>query len=176
MKGSQTTSSPGVEVIPAAPEQEPIVANLLELYAHDFSDLIDLKLGPDGRFGYEALPLYWTESNHYPFLVRVDGHWAGFVLARKGSAISGDDNVWDMTEFFIVRGYRRLGIGTTVAHDIWRRFPGEWEVRVIDRNQKARDFWHAAISEFVGGTVQPSAFEKQGRVWYVFSFESRPAA
>jgi len=175
MESSKTTSSPDVEVIPALPEQQPIVANLLELYAHDFSELIDLKLGPDGRFGYEPLPLYWTESNHHPFLVRVDGHWAGFVLARKGSAISDDENVWDMAEFFIVRGYRRLGVGTKVAHNIWTRFPGKWEVRVIDRNVRARDFWQVAIGTFIGRTVQPSRFEKQGKVWQVFSFESWPA-
>ena len=33
----QTTSSVSVEVIPASPEQELILANLVELYAHDFS-------------------------------------------------------------------------------------------------------------------------------------------
>ena len=49
------------------------MANLLELYAHDFSELRRLKLREDGRFGYEALPLYWTEPGRYPFLIRVDG-------------------------------------------------------------------------------------------------------
>ena len=134
MEITQATSSVSVELIPASPEQKPILANLLELYAHDFSEFIDLRLGADGRFGYEPLPLYWTEPNRYPFLIMIDDHWAGFVLARGGSQISGDENVWDMAEFFIARGYRRLGVGTEVAHDIWRRFPGKWEVRVRDRN------------------------------------------
>jgi hypothetical protein len=53
----QTTSSVKVEIIPALEEQEPILANLLELYAHDFSEFIDLKLGADGRFGYKHLPI-----------------------------------------------------------------------------------------------------------------------
>jgi hypothetical protein len=46
-----------IEVIPARPEQEPILANLLELYAHDFSEFRKLELGCDGRFGYGGLPL-----------------------------------------------------------------------------------------------------------------------
>jgi hypothetical protein len=46
----QTTSSVKVEIIPALEEQEPILANLLELYAHDFSEFIDLNLGADGRY------------------------------------------------------------------------------------------------------------------------------
>ena len=111
-----------VEIIPALPEQEPILANMLELYAHDFSEFIDLRLGADGRFGYERLPLYWTDSNRYPFLIRADGHLAGFVFVRRGSEISGDADVWDMAEFFIVRGFRRLGLGMKAAHEIGEDF------------------------------------------------------
>ena len=176
MEISQAPSSASIEVIPASSEQKPIVANLLELYAHDFSEFIDLKLGADGRFGYEQLPLYWEETNRYPFLIRVSDHWAGFALTRTASQVSGDENVWDMAEFFVVRGYRRLGIGTKAAHNIWRRFPGKWEVRVIDRNQKAQSFWRGAISEFVGKTVQGAPFEKDGNAWHAFSFDSRLAA
>jgi len=170
---SQTTSPVNVKVISASPEQEPILANLLELYVHDFSELIDLKLGADGRFGYKQLPLYWKEPDRYPFLIRVDGHWGGFVLARRGSQLSGDENIWDMTEFFIVRGCRRLGVGTKVAREIWRRFPGTWEVRVIDRNQKAKDFWRRAIGDFLGEAIDPISFEKAGEGWSLFSFEAK---
>jgi predicted acetyltransferase len=171
MTVAQTTSV-NVEIIPAVQEHEPILANLLELYAHDFSEFIDLKLGADGRFGYEHLPLYWRELSRYPFLIMVNGHWAGFVFVRLGSQISADNNIWDMAEFFIVRGYRRLGVGMIAAHEIWKQFPGKWEVRVIDRNQKAKQFWSRAIGEFLGRTVNPIALLKNGEGWHVFSFEA----
>jgi predicted acetyltransferase len=176
METSQTTSSVIVDVIPASPEQEEILANLLELYMHDFSEFIGLKLDANGRFGYEHLPLYWKEPNRYPFLIMVNDHWAGFVFVRKGSRISGDENIWDMAEFFIVRGYRRLGIGSRVALEIWEMFPGTWEVRVIERNQKAKEFWGRAIREFIGKAIDPVAFNKDGEGWHVFSFESKHAA
>jgi len=164
-----------VEIIPALPEQQPILANLLELYAHDFSEFTDLRLGADGRFGYERLSLYWTDSNRYPFLIRADGHLAGFVFVRRGSEISGDADVWDMAEFFIVRGFRRLGLGMKAAHEIWRRFPGKWEVRVMDRNLKAKDFWARAINEFPGKTTEPVWLDKDVKGSTVFSFESEGA-
>jgi predicted acetyltransferase len=172
----QTTSSVKVEIIPALEEQEPILANLLELYAHDFSEFIDLKIGADGRFGYKHLPLYWKESNRYPFLVTLNGHLAGFVFVRGGSEISNDTDVWDMAEFFIVRGYRRLGIGTKVAQEVWEKFPGKWEVRVIDRNQRAMKFWGCAISEFVGKEIDSVPLDQEGEGWHVFSFESERTA
>jgi hypothetical protein len=74
-----------IEVIPATSEQRPILANLLELYAHDFSEFYDLELGADGRFGYKHLPRYWRDPDRHPFLIKVDGRLAGFVLAKRGS-------------------------------------------------------------------------------------------
>jgi predicted acetyltransferase len=161
-----------LEVIRAAPEQEPIVANLLELYAHDFSEFYDVKLGSDGRFGYRDLPLYWREPSRHPFLVKLDGNWAGFALVKRGSAISGDETVWDMAEFFVVRGHRRGGIGTQIAHEIWRQFPGRWEVRVMQSNHAAQHFWRHAIEAFAGQAIDPVRFEKNGESWLLFSFES----
>ncbi len=155
-----------VQVIPATVDQMPIVANLLQLYAHDFSEFHDLELGPDGRFNYPPLPLYWTDPNRYPFLVRIEGKLAGFVLVKRESSI------WDMVEFFVVRGCRRRGIGTAIAHDVWRRFPGLWEVRVMESNQSALQFWQRAISAFTGTAIQPFSIEKDGKAWKVFSFES----
>jgi hypothetical protein len=99
-------------------KQSPILANLLELYAHDFSEFQPLDIGPDGRFGYKSLPLYWSESNRHPFLIRSGGKLAGLALVKRGSEISDRQEVWDMAEFFILRGCRRHRIGGVEA------FPG----------------------------------------------------
>ena len=124
-----------VEVLPAAIEHQPVLANLLELYAHDFSEFSDLKIGADGRFGYSPLALYWKESNRFPFLVKANGELAGFVLVQQGSQVSAAREIWDVAEFFVLRGYRRHGLGARVAHEIWRMFQGPWEVRVADKNR-----------------------------------------
>jgi len=162
-----------IEVIPAAPEQEPTVANLLELYAHDFSEFHDLEIGANGRFGYPSLPLYWSEPGRYPFLVKMDGKLTGLVLVKRGSEVSGNLTVWDMAEFFVLRGCRRRGIGTQLAHEVWRRFPGPWEVRVMQSNVSAHDFWERAISIFTGETIHPVFAEKDGKHWKLYSFESK---
>ncbi|MFP5265583.1 MAG: GNAT family N-acetyltransferase [Blastocatellia bacterium] len=163
------------EVVAATADQESILANLLELYAHDFSEISNLRLNSDGRFGYAPLPLYWRESNRYPLLVKVDDTLAGFVLVKKGSEVSGDEDVWDVAEFFIARGYRRRGIGMKVAHEVWRRFPGRWEVRVMESNTPAKGFWESAIASFIGEVRSPARVEKAGKCWYLFSFESENA-
>jgi predicted acetyltransferase len=165
-----------IEVVPATLEQEPILANLLELYAHDFSEFQDLDLGADGRFGYKYLALYWSEPDRHPFLVRMEGKLAGFVLVKRGSELTGNQAVWDIAEFFVMRGYRRRGIGMQIAHEVWRRFPGAWEVRVMQSNIPAAHFWAHAISTFTGEATDPVRVEKDGECWKLFSFESKRAA
>ena len=151
-----------IEVIPAGPEQEPVLTNLLELYAHVFSEFFDIELGADGKFGYPQLPLYWSEAGRHACLVRADGALAGFVLVKRAAA------VWDMAEFFVARRYRRHGIGTAVAHEVWRQFPGRWEVRVMQVNLAAYAFWGRTIAAFTGGAAESVVVEG----WHVFSFES----
>ena len=165
--------APQVEVLPAAAAQTSILANLLQLYAHDFSEFLDVEIGEDGKFTYNPLPLYWMEAGRHPFLIWVDGKLAGFALVKKGSAFSGNENAWDLAEFFVLRGYRRRGIGTVAANQLWRRLPGSWEVRVMQLNVAAQRFWKQVISGFVRGEVSPVPFEKDGEKWMVFSFDSK---
>jgi hypothetical protein len=93
---------PVLELIPAEREQEPIIANLLELYIHDFSEFNNCELGEDGRFGYRRLPLYWNEPGRHPFLVRIDGKLAGVVL------IASPLGIWPSSLFFAHTGGAEL--------------------------------------------------------------------
>jgi predicted acetyltransferase len=148
------------------------LANLLELYVHDFSDIVAAELGDDGRFGYKNLALYWSEADRHAFLIKVDGKLAGFALVKAGSEISGNGAVWDMAEFFVIRGYRRQGVGSAAACEVLERLPGRWEVRVMDANYLAERFWERAIADFAGKTVRAKEIEKGGQVWHVFGFDS----
>ena len=162
-----------VQLIPAGLVQKPVLANLLELYTHDFCDFLDLELRPDGRFGYRELDLYWSDPDRHPFLVYVDEKLAGFVFVRGMWNGSHAAIAWDMAEFFIVRSYRRRGVGTGVAHQAFRQFPGNWEMRVMDSNRPAQSFWKEVIAQFVGTAVETHRIERDGRIWDVFSFESK---
>jgi predicted acetyltransferase len=162
-----------IELTPAALEQMPILANLLELYVYEFSEMLGLQVGENGRFGYDRLPLYWQDRNRFPFLIR-NGALAGFVLVKRGSEVSGDKAVWDMAEMFVVRSQRRHGIATQVAHEVWRRFPGRWEVRVMETNPAALAFWAHAVASFKGvREATPCHFERPGKgAWNVFAFDT----
>jgi predicted acetyltransferase len=163
-----------IQVIPAALAQKSALANLLELYMHDFCDFLDIELRSDGRFGYKELDLYWSDPDRHPFLVYVDGKLAGLVLVRGLRTGSHATMTWDMAEFFIVRSYRRRGIGACVAQHIFRRFPGAWDVRVMGSNEAAYRFWLHAIKGFAGEGIVATRVQRGGKDWHGFSFESNP--
>ena len=55
---------------------------MLELYQHDLSDIWDQDLDSHGEYGY-ALDRYWDTEGFYPFVVIVNGKYAGFALVNQ---------------------------------------------------------------------------------------------
>jgi len=148
-----------VEILAASLEDKPLIQRMMELYLYDFSAFDHSDLDAHGCFGYPYLDHYWVEEGRHPFLVRVDGKLAGFVLVNQQTRLPG--NEWSVAEFFILRKYRRRGIGKRVAQFIFDQFRGKWEVAEIDSNSDARSFWKAAIGEYTGGTYEEVVLEDE---------------
>lgn len=160
-----------VALAPAGPDEEEALANLVSLYLHDFSEIFGGAPGSDGRFVYDRLPLYFREPERTALLARVEDALAGFALVTRGSWVSGAPDVWDLSEFFVVRGLRRRGVGSAAASAVFARFPGAWEVRALERNPGAVAFWEQAIDRHTKGTFELESWESEpGRAWKVFRF------
>ena len=172
MNHQRNNPSATVEVTPATLEEGPVLSNLYQLYIHDFTDFVERPLRNDGRFDYDPLPPYWSEPSRFPFIVWVDAKLAGFALVKRGSDFSGNTDVWDMADFFVVRGLRGRGVGYSAAKSIWQQFLGPWEVRVITTNVPAQQFWSKAISRFLGKAIEPALVTKGEETRYLFRFES----
>lgn len=127
-----------VQVQPVVFEDKDVLGQLLELYLHDLSKFTGADVGSHGVYGYFYLDDYWTEPDRYPFLLRVEDHWAGLALVRAGSPN-------DMTEFFVMRKYRRNGVGRAAALILFNLFPGEWQIRQLAANRSATKFWRSVI-------------------------------
>src|SRR5439155_14301217 len=163
--------APTVSLDDATPADAALLGDLLELYADELSAVFpDVVRGPDGRYGYPRLPLYWSEPDRrFAFLIRADGQVAGFALATRGSPMTEDPAVLDVAEFYVLPRYRRVGVGRGAALLLWRRLPGTWTVRVAEGNRAALVFWGGMLaSAGATVTVRPS-----GRIsWRVYTFDA----
>ena len=130
-------------------EQKPVLRNLVELYSHDCSEFNGDDIGEHGLFGYKYIDHYWTDSGRHPFLIRADGQIAGFALVRQCPA-----DAHRIAELFIMRKYRRKGLGGEVASRIFKMFPGRWEVEEEAGNCPAQSFWRKTIARCTGGNFK----------------------
>jgi predicted acetyltransferase len=85
-----------------------------------------------------------------------------------------DPDVFDVAEFFVIRKYRRLGVGRRAAFLLWKGLPGKWIVRVSEGNRAAVSFWKGVVAEFTSGKVVEDTRPGEPSPWRVFSFESVP--
>ena len=86
--------------------------------------------------------------------MRSDGKLAGFVLVHDRSRLSGTNGIRDMAEFFILRKYRRRGVGEMAARAIFDRLPGSWEIRERPSNVDAVAFWRRVIERYTYGAFR----------------------
>ncbi len=122
----------------------------------------------------QNLKSYFKQEDKYPFLIRFEGHPAGFVMVNKLGTSPFVE--WNMGEFFVLAPYQRRHIGQAIAQRIFSEFTGEWEVAVIPQNKGAYLFWKPLISTLTAGKFSEQkkllTFPEEHQM-IVFSFETK---
>lgn len=129
----------------------------MQFYVYDFSELEPAEsdrfdVNGAGRFEEYALDPYWRDDGYWPLLIEVDGKAAGFALVNREShrGAAGERN---MGEYFVMRKFRKGGVGTEALRQVFARHPGVWEVAIAERNEGAKAFWPRAIRACGGRDV-----------------------
>lgn len=169
-----------LEIAVARQSEMTAVANLMQLYIHDFSELwagtTNGELQDDGRFAaYPSLETYWSDPDCVPLLIRRQARLIGFALLNTVSH-GGQGVDRNMAEFFIARKQRRSGAGTAAAQEILSRYPGRWEVAVARRNISALAFWRNAIARHAKALdIQETDISTRAWDGPIFRFKIEPA-
>ena len=127
-------------------ENKSVLKNLTELYKYDFSEFDPEDVNEHGLYEYMYVDHYFTEEGRFPFFIKVNEKYAGFALIR---AIEENDRTYySMSEFFVIKKYRKSGVGKQAAFQLFSKFPGEWEVSEMEENVPAQAFWRKVISVY----------------------------
>jgi predicted acetyltransferase len=156
------------------PEADPVLRNLFEHYLHDMSEWFQFDTQADGSYSYDT-PTLWKRPG-FVYLARVHGALAGFALIGSGQQWLGDAGagVQDVHEFFVLRRYRRDGLGRELATRVWKQHPGDWLVRAAEANRPAVAFWRNAIASHTAGSYLEEERQANGRFWRYFRFNAGP--
>jgi len=144
--------------------------NLYEHYVHDMSEWFGLDVRADGSFGYDTGPL-WRGGNAV-FLARLGDRLAGFGVVGSAEKWLGDATIRDVKDLFVLRRYRRQGVGDALAFHLWDAFAGPWLVRVVAANLPALSFWRGAVERYTGGRYDEQPARDGDRDWVWLRFDS----
>jgi predicted acetyltransferase len=126
-----------------------VLRQMLELYQYDMTAFWPQDLNEHGEFGYVGVERYLRNPKLRGYFFLVDGKYAGFGLVDPD--VSLPENQFWMGQFFVMKKYRRLGVGRSGARFIFDQHRGKWEVGQITLNEPARAFWLRVISEYTSG-------------------------
>lgn len=117
----------------------------------------------------------WFSNDHsHPLVILKGSEAAGFALVtRPQVAVAGEVAVnYHMSEFFVRKPFRRMGVGRDAARLIFDRFSGDWDIVEYQRNPSAVTFWRSVLAVYCKGRYTERC--KNGEVHQRFS--SRPVA
>jgi predicted acetyltransferase len=150
------------------------------VYAEYIDALADLNtglypvIGSDNPRKDEIFANWFSNDQSHPLVILKGPEPVGFALVtRPRIPAAGESAVnYHMSEFFIRRQHRRVGIGRDAAKLIFDRFAGEWEILEYLRNPGAVAFWRRVVSAYCAGRFTERS--RNGEVRHRFT--SRPAA
>jgi predicted acetyltransferase len=76
-----------------------------------------------------------------------------------------------MQEFFVLRKFRRRGVGRRVALDLFARYAGPWRVEQLSGNAPAVLFWRRVIADHTRGRCTERVRESPWGPMNVIEFE-----
>ncbi len=161
-----------IELIKVKETEKSVLRQLMELYAYDFSEFDGADVNEHGFYGITYFDHYWTEDARHPFFIKVGGKFAGFVLINDYCYVVKDAGTKSVAEFFVMRKYRRQGIGKTVAVKVFDKFPGKWEVVQHRDNQPAKIFWEEVIFEYTGGNYRQEKTKTEWGIGQALIFDN----
>lgn len=132
----------------ALPADYPALAQMLELYQHELSDIWPQELDADGRYGYD-LTRHREGLRWHAYIALEESRPVGFALVAPAT-VTRTVGCW-MEQFFILKSHRRGGAGSVLATYVFGRHPGPWEVGQMPANRAAQAFWRRVIDAFSAG-------------------------
>jgi predicted acetyltransferase len=145
-----------IAVEAATSDAAPILDRLLHLYEYDFSEIGGIDVDANGLFPTADTAKLWGPHDHV-YLIRVDGNVAGFAFVTAHESYIDGGACILLSEFFVLRKYRRRGVGERAARAVFDRFPGRWELSTARQNLAAQAFWRKVLARYTGGAYREVA-------------------
>ena len=110
-------------------------------------------LGADSPREHEIFANWFSNDQSHPLVILKGADPVGFALVSRPRIPAAGELAanYTMSEFFVRKPHRRVGIGRDAATLIFDRFAGEWEIVEYQRNPGAVAFWRRVLAVYGKG-------------------------
>jgi predicted acetyltransferase len=127
-----------------------------DVYGEYIDSLSDLNtglfsvIGADNPRKDEIFANWFSNEHSHPLLILKGTDPVGFALVTRPRIPAAGEPAADyrMSEFFVRKQYRRVGMGRDAALLIFDRFAGDWEIVEYLRNPGAVAFWRRVVADY----------------------------
>jgi predicted acetyltransferase len=129
-----------LEICPRREEDKTVIWNLFQFYCYDTSTEDECDVEESGTYSLSPkyFAQYWTLPTWSARLLRWEGAVAGFALLEDSDALPGG---MELADLFVMRRFRRHGIGREVVSYFMSERKLPWTVVVFDEAVEAKAFW-----------------------------------
>lgn len=124
------------------------------------------------EFEYPYLELYWKEENRIPYKIYVNNKIVGFVLINDWIVCKEFGADKSIAEYYIKPKFRRLGIGKSAAHKLFKKYKGKWEIRQSSRNTDGIKFWRHVVGQYTQENYVETENKQKEKTEIIQLFES----
>jgi len=163
-----------IKLVKASRSNSQQIESLLDDYLGELSNYRDVSFGATNSASYPHLDAYWSEVGRHIFLIQYSERIVGFAFIRDPS--STESVAHQVAEFYVRSDSRRLGIGRRAVLEIWKLFPGQWELQVHARNTAALQFWTLCIETEANENIQFQEVKASDGRRFQFNFHIGQAA
>lgn len=162
-----------------------IIQNMFPYYLHDLSEFFfDSLPNSHGLYENEDVKIYkkedflmhwWNEDDLMPNLIKFNSIPVGFAMLAKKPYTKDFD--FAIEEFFILKQFRKKGIGEYVARKMLTENRGKWRLDVLEKNYQAQNFWRKVLikggyKDILEQSVEEESLEEYTEKMMRFTFTS----
>lgn len=156
------------------PHDHRALVQLMQFFLYEMSDINAQDVDRYGRFGTSSLQPYFLLHTTAAFLIIVDGRIGGFVLVGTHSLLEPHFRGHSCLAFFVMKRYRRCGVGRAAATQLFTMLPGQWEIATFATHTVGHAFWRSVLDSYTNGAYKERWLQAGSWRGYVQSFATTP--
>ena len=136
-----------IKLVSVQEKDRDLLWNILQKYLYEMSGYYGDQMDENGDYSYRYFDEYFSDPRRAAYFIYDDAGLAGFAMLNPYSAVGGEPD-HTMAEFTIFPSCRRRHLAKDVVRELFRMYPGKWEIKFNENNPAAKRLWETVTAKY----------------------------